>query len=85
MILSGPAPLISANGTTNPIVWTLQFENGAILRAFNANDLTKEYYDSNQNSARDSAGAGVRANPVVANGRVYVPAATHIVVYGLLP
>ncbi|HEX8816959.1 MAG TPA: hypothetical protein VF753_15795 [Terriglobales bacterium] len=83
--MRGPAPIISANGTSNPIVWILQFETPA-LRAFAANDLTQEYYDTNQNPSRDSLGNTTvkRADPTVANGRVYVPAEKFVYVYGLL-
>lgn len=83
--LRGPAPIISANGSTNGIVWVLQFETPA-LRAFNANDLTQEYYDTTQKPSRDSVGSSSvkRCDPTVANGRVYVPANGSVHVYGLL-
>jgi len=81
----GPAAIISANGTADGIVWMLQFE-APTLWAFNPNDLTQEYYDTNQNAKRDKvAGLRVaRVPPLVANGRVYVPANKKVQVYGLL-
>lgn len=83
--MRGPDPLISANGATNGIVWVLQHELPA-MRAFDANDLTQEYYDTTQNPTRDKVAVNAvsRASPLVANGRVYVPANDQIKVYGLL-
>ncbi|HVY93256.1 MAG TPA: hypothetical protein VHA14_10925, partial [Bryobacteraceae bacterium] len=56
------------------------------LRAFDATDITKEIYDSDQNSARDAPGSFVKfLSPVVANGRVYVGSQSGTMeVYGLL-
>lgn len=56
------------------------------LRAFDATDITKEIYDSDQNSARDATGSFVKfLSPVVANGRVYVGNQSgSMEVYGLL-
>ena len=84
--MRAPAPIISANATQNGIVWLLQFESKATLWAFNPNDLTQEYYDTNQNVTRDrvSREGITRVNPTVANGRVYVPASSSVLVYGLL-
>lgn len=80
--------MISANGTSNGIVWMLQYDTTIpTLWAFNANDLTEEYYDTNQNSARDGVSTRpiIRVNPTIANGRVYVPSNNFVIVYGLLP
>ena len=86
--MGGLPPIISANGTNDGIVWALQFEAPRpTLWAFNPNDLTQEYYDTNQNAARDAvAGVGLhKPVPLVANGRVYVAARRALKVYGLLP
>jgi hypothetical protein len=86
-IMRGPAAIISANGTTNGIVWTVQYDTTTpVLWALNPSDLTKEYYDTTQNPSRDKLASKKieRVNPTVANGRVYVPANTSLVVYGLL-
>ena len=85
----GPTPSISANGTSNGIVWALQnegFNNGStILRAYDATDLTKELYNTMQNATRDDPGRAVKFTvPTVANGKVYVPAVKKLSVYGLL-
>jgi hypothetical protein len=87
----GTAPSVSADGTTNGIVWDAQVDanttNGpAILRAYDANDLSKVLYASNQAGPRDTAGGAVKfVTPTVANGRVYLGAASEVDVYGLLP
>jgi hypothetical protein len=76
----GTTPFISADGTANGILWMV--DNGlplqlnssptkATLRAYDANDLGTELYNSSQNSA-DVPGYGIRfGSPVVADGRVF--------------
>ncbi len=86
--MRGPAAIISANNAANGIVWVVQYDlTTPTLWAFNPNDLTQEYYDTNQNSKRDKLASKriPRVNPTVANGRVYVPTNTTVAVYGLLP
>jgi hypothetical protein len=86
----GPTPSISADGTNNAIVWTIQTDNygnngQAILHAFDANNVGTELYNSNQNKSRDQPGISVKFTvPTVVNGKVYVPTATQVSVYGLL-
>jgi hypothetical protein len=81
----GSIPVISANGNTNGILWTLENAGGkAILHAYDAANLTNELYNTTQNAPRDLAGIGVRFMvPVVANGKVYVAASGQLSVYGL--
>jgi hypothetical protein len=84
-------PAISANGNKNGIVWVLSTKvwNGsdqsAILFAYDAANVSRELYNSAQNSDRDRAGHALRFTiPTVANGRVFVPTKRRIDVYGLL-
>ena len=81
----GATPTVSANGASNGIVWAIE-NSGAILFAYDATDLTKELYDSNQAvNSRDSFSGNKFITPVVANGRVYVGTPNSVAVFGLLP
>ena len=81
----GATPSVSANGTTNGIVWAIE-NNGAILFAYDATNLTTELYDSNQAAnGRDHFSGNKFITPMVANGRVYVGTPTSVAVFGLLP
>lgn len=84
-------PVISANVTANGIVWLIENKawNGedkpAVLHAYDAANVAREIYNSEENSARDRAGLTLRFTvPTVANGRVYVDAKGEVDVYGLL-
>ena len=84
----GATTTVSANGNTNGIVWTLERIplGNAILRAHDATNVANELYNSNQAGTRDQFGAVVKFTlPTVANGRVYVGAKGHLVMFGLLP
>jgi hypothetical protein len=88
------APLaVSADGSRNAIVWAIETkvwnawatEKAAVLHAFDATNVARELYTSEQNAGRDRAGPAVRFTiPTVAKGRVYVPAKREVDVYGLL-
>jgi len=81
----GTTPSVSANGTTNGIVWAIE-NSGAVLYAFDATDLTKELYDSNQAANnRDHFSGNKFITPMVVNGKVYVGTPTSVAVFGLLP
>src|SRR6266478_2554386 len=81
----GTTPSVSANGAANGIVWAIE-NTGAILFAYDATDLTKELYDSNQAANnRDHFSGNKFITPVVVNGKVYVGTQTSVAVFGLLP
>ncbi len=80
----GCVPTISANGTSNAIVWVLEPLGG--LRAYDATDLTRELFNTAQNPDRDATGATVKYSaPSVANGKVYAGRDSVLAVYGLEP
>jgi hypothetical protein len=81
----GTTPSISANGTSNGILWTEQTSAPAVLRAYDATDLAIELYNSNQApNSRDQFGNGNKfAVPTIANGKVYVGATSGVGVFGL--
>jgi hypothetical protein len=80
---------ISANGTSNGIVWAIQTTNGnGVLYAFNASSLSTMLYASNQAAANRDQTAQILGNfhtPTVANGRVYFGTGSTVAVFGLLP
>jgi hypothetical protein len=81
----GATPSISSNKNQNGIVWAVQNTNPAVLRAYDAVDLT-ELYDSDQASnGRDHFGAGNKfITPLIVNGKVYVGTTKGVGVFGLL-
>jgi hypothetical protein len=83
----GTAPSLSANGTSNAIVWAHENTNPAVLHAYDAANLAHEIYNSNQAAAgRDHFGAGNKyITPTVADGKVFVGTTNGIGVFGLLP
>jgi hypothetical protein len=84
---NGTVASISANGAAQGIVWALDWGAGTLF-AYDAADLTKELYDSNQAASnRDhfSAVGGHFITPMVANGRVYFGTSSTVAVFGLLP
>jgi hypothetical protein len=83
----GTAPAVSANGSSNGIVWAVQNTAPAVLHAFAADNLATELYNSNQAAqGRDHFGAGNKfITPAIVNGKVYVGTPTGVAVFGLLP
>jgi len=82
----GATPSISANGTSNGIVWAVENTSPAVLHAYNATNLN-ELYNSNQASnGRDQFGAGNKfITPMIVNGKVFVGTTGGVAVFGLLP
>jgi hypothetical protein len=85
----GATPSVSANGTRDGIVWALDVDPGAsraILRAIDANNVSRELYDSEMAAARDTLDPGTKFSvPTVADGKVYVGTKGRLTVFGLLP
>jgi hypothetical protein len=81
----GATPSISANGTSNGIVWAV--ENGylAKLHAYDATNLSRELYNSGQAPYdRDQLGPGNKfITPTIANGKIFVGTTYGVTVYGL--
>ena len=82
---NGTTTFISANGAADGVLWIvdhgdpIQNQNPtptapttATLRAYDANNLTTELYNSGTN-AGDAPGYGIKfTSPIVANGKVYI-------------
>jgi hypothetical protein len=83
----GVLPSVSANGTSDGIVWAIENTGTAVLHAFAANDLTKELYNSNQAAnGRDHFGSGNKyITPMIADGKVFAATTNSVAVFGLLP
>jgi hypothetical protein len=85
---------VSQNGAVDGtgILWAAYGSSGdagnsvvpGILRAFDANDITKELWNSNQTSG-DGVGYYAKfCSPTIANGHVYLPTFSNkVIVYGL--
>ena len=92
---SGAVLSVSSNGSQDGtgILWASYAFSGdaehnvslGILRAFDANDVTKELWNNRQNVSRDGAGNYAKFSPpTIANGHVYLPTfSNRVVVYGL--
>ena len=81
----GTAPSVSANGTSNAIVWAHENSNPAVLHAYDATNLAHELYNSNQAGNRDQFGAGNKfITPTVADGKVFIGTTSGVAVFGLL-
>ncbi len=86
----GATPVVSSNGTSNGIVWTAETDaygssGPAILRAYNATNVSNLLYASNLTSNPDTLGPAVKfVVPVVTNGKVYVGTQKEVDVFGLL-
>jgi hypothetical protein len=92
----GAIASLSANGTTNGIIWDT--DNSAyintnpsasgplVLHAYDATNVANELYNSTQAGTRDTGGLALKFTvPTIANGRVFVPTGTELDIYGLLP
>ncbi len=85
----GTTPFISANGTSDGILWYINQGNplqnaskatpsSASLVAFDLSNYPTQLYSSNTNSG-DTPGYGIKfTSPIVANGKVYISAGTDL-------
>ena len=84
----GTTPAISANGAANPpangIVWAIQNADTGVLRAYDASNLGRELYNSNQAGLRDHFAATKFVTPMIADGKVFAGTPNGVVVFGLL-
>ncbi len=92
---------ISANGNSNGIVWANAVLSGnanhgsvpGVLRAYDANKVSTELYNNQQNASRDSCNNFAKNGyPTIANGKVYLGSfgtvnagSGQLCVYGLFP
>jgi hypothetical protein len=92
---------ISASGNTNGIVWANAVLSGdanhgsvpGVLRAYDANKISTELYNNQQNATRDSCNLFAKNGyPTIANGKVYLGSfgaanagTGQLCVYGLFP
>ena len=81
----GTTPSVSANGTSNGIVWAIENTSPAVLHAYDATNLSHELYNSNQAGSRDQFGPGNKfITPLIVNGKVFVGTQTGVAMFGLL-
>jgi hypothetical protein len=77
------APVVSANGTSNGIVWAE--DTGGVLHAYSPGTLTEFYNTSQAANGRDTPSPFVKfTSPIIANGKVYLSGSGAVVVYGPL-
>jgi hypothetical protein len=82
----GATPSISANGTSNGIVWVVENGGTAVLHAYDATNLATELYNSNQAAnGRDNFPGNKFITAIVTNGKVYVGSTGNVTAFGLLP
>jgi hypothetical protein len=81
----GTLPVVSANGTSNAIVWAHENGDDAVLHAYDATDLSIELYNSEQAAdGADRFGAGNKfIVPAVIDGKVFVGSQSAVAVFGL--
>jgi hypothetical protein len=83
----GSTPSVSANGSSNGIVWAIEHSDpDDVLHAYDATNLANELYNSNQaGHQRDRLGTATHfGTPMVVNGKVYVGTTTNVTVFGLI-
>lgn len=80
----GTSPAVSANGTSNGIVWAVEHAGTAVLHAYDATNLRELYNSSQAAGARDEFGAGNKfITPTIADGMVFVGTPKSVAVFAL--
>jgi len=83
----GGALAISANGTSNAILWAVQKNGSApgVLRAYSAASVAVELYSSDQAGSRDTLDVAAKFSiPLVVNGKVFVATEQSLTVFGFV-
>jgi len=78
---------ISANGSSNGILWAMQRSSSspATLHAYDTDNLNNELYNSNQAGSRDTLNAASKFTvPVIADGKVFITSSNQLTIFGLL-
>jgi uncharacterized repeat protein (TIGR03806 family) len=79
----GGTPSVSANGTSNGIVWLVDPNTTtAVLYAYPATNLATQLYNSSQLARDGLPGAAKYLVPTIANGKVYVGSQFTLSVFG---
>ncbi|MGA8273689.1 MAG: immunoglobulin domain-containing protein [Candidatus Sulfotelmatobacter sp.] len=82
----GATPSVTANGTSNAIVWAVENTSPAVLHAYNATNLTEIYNTNQASNTRDQFGNGNKfITPMIVNGKVFVGTPNGVAVFGPLP
>jgi hypothetical protein len=82
----GALPSVSANGTSNGIVWAVESVQVAVLHAYDATDLNEIYNTNQASDGRDHFGGGNKfITATIVNGKVFVANRNGVAMFGLLP
>jgi hypothetical protein len=82
----GGEPSISANGTTNAIVWVIDPNPAnAVVYAYDATNVANQLYNSSLAGDRDQLDGGIKFTvPTIADGELFVGTTDTVSVFGLL-
>jgi hypothetical protein len=85
----GAIPVVTSDGgaANSAIVWTVDQTHGAVLRAFDAAEVSVELWNSAKDPARDGLDPGAFDHftvPTTADGLVFVGDQSHLEIYGSL-
>ncbi len=77
----GATPSLSANGSSDAMVWTITADNGGRLLAYDAGDL-RVLYDSNARASDQLPGYAEFSVPTIADGKVFAATDNGVAIYG---